>query len=740
MASLIPGYEYDIFISYRHKDNRYDGWVTEFVDNLKKELEATIKEDVSVYFDANPHNGLLETHHVDKSLEGKLKAVIFVPIISQTYCDANSFAWKNELIPFKTFAENDSLGLQVRLRSGNFANRILPVRIHELDMDDKKLLEGVIGPIRSIDFIFRTAGVNRPLRSREEHDEENLNKTLYRDQINKVANAIKDIIYSTTKVSYQQPLPGSKVQPATMRVSRKLIATAGVLIATLISGYIFFSTDINSGSPGQMTLAVLPFSYLGGQDSAYLSRGLADDITSRLSKIRSLLVLSESVRDVIVAGRSPGEIGHALNADFVLDGSIRRKAAGGWRVVVRLVDVSKGVQVWSEALEKEANDVLTLQMEIADKIARYLQLSLSADEQGKLASLPTTSIEAYDLYLRSKELRDKGLIAQNMEAIKNYRRAITIDPKFMEAHLGLAESYFANGALHGLSSAWLDSALIQVTRAIELNPSHTGAMLLLGNIHQQKGNLLLAKKWFIRTNELMPGKASSTLARLMRRNFKFDSSLYYSSEGLRFEQSMFRLISQAEGYFGLAMYDSALTYFERAHFMNPEHPLPRRYIAHVLASTGEYDRAIGILQSVLLSGDDSTGIRRQICSNYIFKKDWDELERFVRANGMEEDYPMAYLLMQRGEVARATALVAKLKQTQQYTLALAILAVIEKDFASATNILKTGYSELRVSYTDIVRLPYFLDLRGTREFDELVSAMENDISKARENLKRMALN
>ena len=61
MASLLPGYSYDIFISYRQKDNKYDGWVTDFVDNLKKELEATFKEEVSVYVDINPHDGLLET-------------------------------------------------------------------------------------------------------------------------------------------------------------------------------------------------------------------------------------------------------------------------------------------------------------------------------------------------------------------------------------------------------------------------------------------------------------------------------------------------------------------------------------------------------------------------------------------------------------------------------------------------------------------------------------------------------
>ena len=68
MSSLISGYEYDIFISYRQNDNKYDGWVTDFVANLNIELESTIKDKISTYFDANANDGLLETHHVDKSL------------------------------------------------------------------------------------------------------------------------------------------------------------------------------------------------------------------------------------------------------------------------------------------------------------------------------------------------------------------------------------------------------------------------------------------------------------------------------------------------------------------------------------------------------------------------------------------------------------------------------------------------------------------------------------------------
>lgn len=120
MSSIISGFEYDIFISYRQKDNRYDGWVTEFVSNLNKELEATFKENICIYFDTNPHDGLLEIHDVEKSLEGKLKCLIFIPIISQTYCDPNSFAWRKEFCQFNKQSKEDEFGRDIKLRNGNY--------------------------------------------------------------------------------------------------------------------------------------------------------------------------------------------------------------------------------------------------------------------------------------------------------------------------------------------------------------------------------------------------------------------------------------------------------------------------------------------------------------------------------------------------------------------------------------------------------------------------------------------
>jgi len=191
MPSIIPGYEYDIFISYRQNDNKRDGWVTEFVETLKDELEATVKDKLNIYFDENPYDGLGDTHDVDDSLAKKLKCLIFIPIISKTYCDPDTYAWKNEFLAFNSLAQSDEYGLKVTLPNGNTSSRVLPIRIHDIDDSDRKLVENEIGFLRSIDFVYQSSGVNRPLTPKDERDL-NVHKTIYRDQINKVANAIQE--------------------------------------------------------------------------------------------------------------------------------------------------------------------------------------------------------------------------------------------------------------------------------------------------------------------------------------------------------------------------------------------------------------------------------------------------------------------------------------------------------------------------------------------------------------------
>jgi hypothetical protein len=234
MSSIIPGYEYDIFISYRQKDNKVDRWVSEFADALKTELESTFKEEISVYFDINPHDGLLETHDVDASLKDKLKCLVFIPIISRTYCDPKSFAWEHEFKAFVEQASQDEFGLKVKLPNGNVANRVLPVRIHDLDIADIKLCESITeGVLRGVEFIYKSSGVNRPLRSKEESPSDNLNKTFYINQINKVANAIKEIITAIgPHVPQNEEVPKAIFKP--ISIPRKSNKTKGIVASIAV--------------------------------------------------------------------------------------------------------------------------------------------------------------------------------------------------------------------------------------------------------------------------------------------------------------------------------------------------------------------------------------------------------------------------------------------------------------------------------------------------------------------------
>ncbi len=215
MSAVLPGFEHDIFISYRRNDDRYDGWVTEFVQRLQQELSATIKDRLNIYFDQGLEHGLGASHDVSGSLSHRLNSLIFIPLVSQTYCDPTKYSWQHEFLPFQQRASRDALGLNLRLPNGNQASRILPLRIHDLDPDDVQLLERELGGhLRSIDFVYQELGVNRPLRPSDD-DAPASSKPLYRNQINKVANAIKDLVMALKNSPQARPaLPGAGAVPA----------------------------------------------------------------------------------------------------------------------------------------------------------------------------------------------------------------------------------------------------------------------------------------------------------------------------------------------------------------------------------------------------------------------------------------------------------------------------------------------------------------------------------------------
>jgi len=480
MPSLIPGYEYDIFISYRQKDNKYDGWVTEFVENLQKELEATFKEEINVYFDINPHDGLLETYDVDESLKDKLKCLIFIPIISRTYIDPKSFAWEHEFKAFIKQASNDQYGLKVKLPNGNVSSRVLPVQIHDLKADDKALIEKVLrGFLRSIEFVYTEPGVNRPLTDRDSQDK-NINKTNYRNQINKVANAIDEIIAAlktgqfklgdnkTIKFSEEVKTNVRKVvkqKPAELPHKKIMsgIALVVILVIAAIIAYpkIFKRDTLEKlrSSGERISVAVMPFQNMtndtiwnvwqvGIQNELITSLTNSEELKVR--QIESILSITQSKGLTNYASITPSiakTISQKLDVNVYIYGNIN-KAGSTIRLNANLIDtkteeVFKSFQV--EGPQRE-DRIFYLIDSLSTMVKNFLLIAefekeVSADYNTKKFAT-TNSPEVYRYYINGENTFKKS---DFNTASDWYLQTISIDSNFTDAYVMLAFVYQYQG-------------------------------------------------------------------------------------------------------------------------------------------------------------------------------------------------------------------------------------------------------------------------------------------------------
>lgn len=503
MPSILPGFEYDIFISYRHNDNR-SGWVTDFVNALQEELASTIKEPLTIYFDKNPHDGLLETHNVDKSLEGKLKCLIFIPILSQTYCDPKSFAWQHEFCAFNKLAKEDQFGRDVKLNNGNVASRILPIKIHDLDAEDKAIIENKIGGVlRAIEFIYKEAGVNRPLRLNEDNPNKNQNQTTYRNQVNKVANAIKDIITGIKNPGAGIKETNRKIEstPVSPSFRKKTAIIASVLIVLGIAFAWFYyraGWGETLASVQSKSIAVLPFENMNHDpEQDYFSNGMSEDILNHLVKIADLKVKSRtSTLQYKGTTKTAPQIGDELNVANIVEGSVRR-VGDQVRIVVQLIDAQKDVHLWSETYDRNFKDVLSLQSEIAIEIARALQAQLSDSEKESISKQSSQNITAYDYFLKAREaMNGYELTRLDYEnALSLINQSLKLEPDFSKGLAFKGRIWF--GYMHDLGYSdkiALDSVKYYANRSIATDPKAPDGHLLLSDVYYFLGNLTEAKR------------------------------------------------------------------------------------------------------------------------------------------------------------------------------------------------------------------------------------------------------
>ncbi len=630
MASIIPGYEYDIFVSYRQKDNRYDGWVTEFVDHLKREIEATFKEDVSVYFDENPHDGLLEIHNVDKSLENKLKSVVFIPVISQTYCDPKSFAWQNEFVAFNKMAAGDEFGRDITLPGGNVCSRIIPVRIHDLDATDTGLLEDELGcRLRCIDFIYSSTGVNRPLKP-DDNPDKNLNRTYYRDQINKVANAVKEIIYGmhpdekkriarTYKTRKQEGYTEEDIRPlrkkasAVKPLSSKLIAPIGLGIIVILAIVFLIPKLIHLA--GRQTaaddiikkaIAVMPVdNFTGNPELAWIAEMIQSDLTGQLQGISSLIVRPKQTTLQFRDSEEPiQEIARKLSVNNLIESSIKG-TEDNLQVEIRVVEAYPEERyLYRSSFTESFRDLTNVYNEIINRILRGMEVK-TTEHEAEVLAVRRVNPEVRKACARGLYYMNQ-LTAEGMElGIKYYKEAIAIDPADPEPYIGLARGYAGGG--HGAGLASLDLAKAHAIKAIELDPEELHHDLA-------DAHVVLAETYLYHDYDFV--KTEYHLKRAMALNSSSAPAHYtygwYLALSNRLEEAADEMKKAMEinpldpicpGYLAwlyqwFGRYDEALVYAQEALKVNPKYPMAFYVQGLVYSEMDRHDEAIEIQKTI----------------------------------------------------------------------------------------------------------------------------------------------
>jgi adenylate cyclase len=345
-----------------------------------------------------------------------------------------------------------------------------------------------------------------------------------------------------------------------------------------------------AGAPGEAaalsriaSIAVLPFKDLSqARDHAWFCDGLAEEILDSLVCVRGLRVASRGASFQFREGNAdPREIGERLNTDAVLEGSVR-VAGERLRVTAQLVDAHSGYQSWSETYERAVSDVFAIQREIAENVVRALKLSLRDQASFRGEKFAPRNMEAYEHYLRGRQLVGQFSQSTILQAPEHFRRAIALDPQYAQAHAGLADALAQQAQWRFAPAATvMGEGTVAANRALDLAPDLAEAHLAQGHLRSVAGDAEGARRAFERALELNPEL--------------FDAWHYYARD----------CYSRGE-------YARAAELFQRAHRARPDDFTPLVFAASSLHALGDQPgsdalaarAAAGLLQQCELEPDN----------------------------------------------------------------------------------------------------------------------------------------
>ena len=238
-------------------------------------------------------------------------------------------------------------------------------------------------------------------------------------------------------------------------------------------------------SASKNRIAVLPFANMSPDPSdEYFADGMTEELIDRLAQIKEIEVIARtSVMSYKKREKSISEIARELEVVRVVEGSVR-KAGDRIRVVAQLISGATQAHLWSSRYDGNLDDIFAVQSEIAEKVAEELKVQLLQSEKETLGKKHTDNMEAYNYFLRGRELLKDGSELSVKQALKLCERAVELDPSFARAHVGVAECHQAlSNFAYEPWDVMLPAVRASLKRALELDPDLADAHASLALLH-----------------------------------------------------------------------------------------------------------------------------------------------------------------------------------------------------------------------------------------------------------------
>jgi TolB-like protein len=476
-------------------------------------------------------------------------------------------------------------------------------------------------------------------------------------------------------------------------------------------GYRFVALDddeqpsVRAEGRHRIRIAVLPFGEFGdGSQPGYFGHAFTDEMISQLGRRcrgRLGVISSHSSMAFRNTTARAHEIGTALRADYLLEGTIRHNS-GRVRITARLVETASETQLWVDTYEQPLTDWLSAQTEIAARIARSLAMELDAEEPA--TSRGTADAAAYQSYLKARYQWQRPADSGAAEALHFFREAAARDPLFAGAHAGIAIIEAMRAAYYrDVPRPSLERAREAAERALELDPT-------LADAHFAAGEVKRMLLW-----DAAGARAAYVKAIALNSSFEIARGGYA------------RLLAS------IGSFAQAVREAELARELDPRCLTANTIAAWVRYVAGDYDAAIDLCRHTLEMDDAHVGARQLLGTALLAVDSRKEALRVLETAAQASDpspasiATLAYARAVIGDRATAADLLARLERlsTQRYVppyhVAVAHAALGQMDLAF--DALRKACQDRDPAVTNVGVDPRLGELRGDARYPALVHEM-----------------